>query len=56
MVRETPRGCPGELGYATYIVSICQIYIGKILTLRFKPVERVDGLTRYFPYISIRLV
>ena len=56
MVRETPCGRLGGSGHAMYMVSICRIYIGKILTLRFKPVEGVDGLTRCFSYISIHLV
>ena len=56
MVRETPCGCPGGSGHAIYMVSICRIYAGKILTLCFKLVEGVDGLIRCFSYISIRLV
>jgi len=56
MVRETPRGRLGGSGHATHIVSICRIHAGKILTLRFKLVDGVDGLTRCFSYISIRLV
>ena len=54
-MRETPRSRLGGSGHATHIVSICQIHIGKILTLRFKLVDGVDGLTRYFFYISIHL-
>jgi hypothetical protein len=54
-VRGTPRGRPAGLGRAVYMVSICQIYTGEILTLRFELVEGVDGLTRCFSCISIRL-
>jgi len=53
MVRGTPRGYLAGLGRAIYIVSICQIYIGKILTLYFKLVEGVDRPTRCFSLISI---
>ena len=55
MVRGTPYGYLVGSGRAIYIVSICQLYIDKILTLRFKLVEGVDGLTRCSSYISIRL-
>jgi len=55
MVRGIPCGRLAGSGRAIYIVSLCRIYTGEILTLRFKPVEGVDGLTRYFSLISIRL-
>jgi len=55
MARGTPYNRPVGSGRAIYMVSICQIYIGKILTLRFELVEGVDGPTRCFSRISIRL-
>jgi hypothetical protein len=56
MARGTLCGRLAGSGRAMYMVSICQIYAGKILTLRFKLVEEVDGPTYYFSRISIRLV
>jgi len=56
MVRGTPYSRLVGLGRAVYIVSVYQIYVGKILTLCFKLVEGVDRLTRCFFLISIRLV
>ena len=56
MVRKDLYSYLGGWGRAVYIVSIYQIYIGEILTLYFKLVEGVVGLTHCFFYISIRLV
>ena len=37
--RGTPHGQLEGSGRAVHMVSVCQTYVGKILTLRFEPVE-----------------